>query len=106
MATELGIRVLCYLLGCYLGDGHALFKAPNSWSLRIACDRRFPGITGEIIAAAEALFPPRRARRWPASGGSSEVVTISHRHVRDAFPQHEQGGSPCGGSRSIRGSWN
>ena len=34
----------CYLLGGYLGDGHVIHRPPNGWTLRVACDRRYPGI--------------------------------------------------------------
>lgn len=47
----------CYLLGCYLGDGHLIHRPPNSWILRVSCDRRYPSIKEEILAAMKLAFP-------------------------------------------------
>lgn len=81
----------CYLLGCYLGDGHLNYKPPRCWTLRIACDRQYEGIMGEIRRAMEATFPGRRATRIQASTGASDIVSICHPAVGDAFPQHDAG---------------
>jgi hypothetical protein len=81
----------CYLLGCYLGDGHVTHKPPNGWTLRVACDRGYPGIIGEIRRAMESTFAERGPRQWPASAGASDVVSISHPAVGIAFPQHGPG---------------
>ena len=40
--------VYCYVLGCYLGDGHVTQRSANGWELRVACDQRYPGIIAEI----------------------------------------------------------
>ena len=80
-----------YLLGCYLGDGHVTHRPPGTWSLRIACDRKYTRIIEEIMAATSATFPGRRPTRFPASGGASDVVAICHPAVGRAFPQHAPG---------------
>lgn len=81
----------CYLLGIYLGDGHLTHKAPHSWTLRIACDRQYPGIIDEIRHAMERTFPGRHSTRIQASTGASDVVGLCHPAVGQAFPQHGPG---------------
>lgn len=81
----------CYLLGCYLGDGHLNYKPPGAWTLRLSCDRQYEGLMEEMMSAMETTFPGRRATRFPASKGASEVVGISHPAVGRAFPQHGPG---------------
>jgi hypothetical protein len=81
----------CYLLGCYLGDGHLIHRPPNGWTLRIACDRRYPAIIDEIRTAIAVTFPGRSSTRIAASSGASDVVSVSHPAVGRAFPQHGPG---------------
>jgi hypothetical protein len=81
----------CYLLGCYLGDGHVTHKPPAGWTLRIACDRRYDGIISEIRAAMEVTFAGRRSSQRPASTGASDVISICHPAIGEAFPQHGPG---------------
>ena len=81
----------CYLLGCYLGDGHLAHRSPNGWTMRIACDRRYEEIIDEIQAAIALTFPGRRATRFQASTGASDVLTISHPAIGLAFPHHGAG---------------
>jgi hypothetical protein len=81
----------CYLLGAYLGDGHINHRPPNSWTLRISCDRQYIQIIDEVMAAMELTFPGRRSTRFQASTGASDVVSIVHPAVRFAFPQHGPG---------------
>jgi hypothetical protein len=80
-----------YLLGCYLGDGHVIHRPPNGWTLRIACDQRYPGVIDEVRAAMRTTFPDRRATRFPSSTGASDVVGICHPGIGRAFPQHGPG---------------
>ncbi len=47
----------CYLLGINLGDGHLTYRPPSSWSLRVANDQRYTGISNEIMAAMVATLP-------------------------------------------------
>lgn len=81
----------CYLLGCYLGDGHLIHRPPNAWSLRVACDRRYPAVIEEILSAMTRTFPEARPTQRAVSGSASEVLHISHQAVGRAFPQHGRG---------------
>ncbi|MFL5823300.1 MAG: helix-turn-helix domain-containing protein [Solirubrobacteraceae bacterium] len=81
----------CYLLGCYLGDGHVTHRPPGTWALRIACDQLYRHIIDEIMAALAATFPGRRPTRFASSSGASDVVAICHPAVGAAFPQHGPG---------------
>jgi Homeodomain-like domain len=80
-----------YLLGCYLGDGWVSFKPPSSFTLRVACDQRYPVIIAEVRAAMETTFPGRQATQFPSSTGASDVVGICHPGIGQAFPQHGSG---------------
>ena len=78
-----------YLLGAYLGDGTACVQK-GMW-LQIVNDRRYPGISKEILAAMTQTFPgrsPRVHRSWRAE---SDTLCISHPAVLRAFPQHGAG---------------
>jgi hypothetical protein len=46
---------------------------------------------GEISMAMETTFPGRRATRIQASTGASDIISICHPAVGDAFPQHGDG---------------
>ena len=81
----------CYLLGCYLGDGHLVHHPPNGWTLRLACDRAYPAIIGEALVAMATTFPPRQPTRRPVRSAASDVLSISHHGVGSAFPQHGPG---------------
>jgi hypothetical protein len=81
----------CYLLGCYLGDGHVTHRPPNGWTLRIACDQTYLGIIEEVMRSMAVTFPPGRPTRFPASTAASDVLSISHPGVGLAFPQHGPG---------------
>jgi hypothetical protein len=81
----------CYLLGAYLGDGTVSVPSPSSPFVAIVNDRRYPGISGEILAAMRATFPGSAARSHPSSVGLSDVLCISHPAVLRAFPQHGPG---------------
>lgn len=80
-----------YLLGCYLGDGNVSHRPPNGWSLRVACDRQYPRIIEEVLASMAVTFPGATPKQRPASIGASDVLSISHLGVREAFPQHGPG---------------
>ena len=79
----------CYLLGIYLGDGTVCVQK-GVW-LQIVNDRRYPGISNEILAAMAKTFPGRSPRVHPSSVGESDVLCISHPAVLRAFPQHGAG---------------
>jgi hypothetical protein len=78
-----------YLLGAYLGDGTVCVQR-SIW-LQIVNDRRYPGISGEILAAMAKTFPGRTPRMHPSSVGESDVLCIGHPAVLQAFPQHGPG---------------
>jgi hypothetical protein len=78
-------------LGVYLGDGHISHRPPSSWSLRIACDRRYQAIIDEVRRAMNLTFPGRTSTRYPSSTGASDVVAICHPAIGRAFPQHGAG---------------
>lgn len=79
----------CYLLGAYLGDGTVNVQK-GVW-LQIVNDRRYPGISREILNSMAATFPGRSLRTHPSSVGESDVLCISHPAVLRAFPQHGAG---------------
>lgn len=85
------VYAYCYLLGCYLGDGHLNYQPPGSWTLRLSCDRQYDALMEEMMTAMETTFPGRRATRFRASKGASEVVGICHPAIGRAFPQHGAG---------------
>jgi hypothetical protein len=45
----------------------------------------------EIRSAMVAVFPGRRAVRFPSSTGASDVLMICHPAIGRAFPQHGRG---------------
>ena len=81
----------CYVLGCYLGDGHVTRRSANGWELRLACAQQYPGIIDEIRAALIRTFPGRLPTSFAASKGGSDVVRISHPAIGRALPQHGAG---------------
>jgi Homeodomain-like domain len=66
----------CYLLGCYLGDGHVTFRPPATWVLRISCDRQYGGLIDEIRRAMDRTFPGRCSTRIHSSTAAAEIVSI------------------------------
>ncbi len=79
----------CYLLGAYLGDGTV--HARKGISLNIVNDRRYPGVSNEILGAMAKTFPGRSPRVHPSSTGESDILCISHPAIVRAFPQHGVG---------------
>ncbi|HWD84918.1 MAG TPA: hypothetical protein VG321_04140 [Solirubrobacteraceae bacterium] len=80
-----------YLLGCYLGDGHVTHKPPGTWTLRLACDPKYPGIEEEISTAIASVFVGCTPRRTSPADHSVDVLSVTNAAVRDAFPQHGPG---------------
>lgn len=80
-----------YLLGCYLGDGNILHRPPNGWTLRIACDQRYPDTIDEVLLTMAHTFPPRQPTRRARAASASDVLSISHPGIGCAFPQHGDG---------------
>jgi len=79
----------CYLLGAYLGDGTV--NVQRGVTLQVVNDRRYPGISREIMQAMASTFPGRSPRIHPSSMGESDVLCISHPALLRAFPQHGAG---------------
>ena len=79
----------CYLLGAYLGDGTV--HTQKGMSLRVVNDRRYPGVSSEILGAMASTFPGRSPRVHPSSSGESDILCISHPAIVRAFPQHGAG---------------
>jgi hypothetical protein len=81
----------CYLLGCYLGDGHVTHRPPNGWTLCVAAAQRYEAIATEIIEAMKATFPGSVPTRFASSSGASDVLRVSNPGIGKAFPQHGPG---------------
>jgi hypothetical protein len=79
----------CYLLGAYLGDG--TIHAQKGVSLCIVNDRRYAGVSSEILGAMATTFSGRSPRVHPSSSGESDILCISHPAIVRAFPQHGPG---------------
>lgn len=79
----------CYLLGVYLGDG--TIHAQNGMALHVVNDRRYPGVSREILGAMARTFPGRSPRVHLSSSGESDILCISHPAIVRAFPQHGAG---------------
>jgi hypothetical protein len=80
-----------YLLGCYLGDGHVTHKPPGTWTLRLACDPKYPGIEEEISTAIVSVFEGCTPRRTGPADHSVDVLSVTNPAVRHAFSQHGPG---------------
>ncbi|HEY0687760.1 MAG TPA: helix-turn-helix domain-containing protein [Kribbella sp.] len=62
-----------HLLGLYLGDGCLSKLKKDVYSLRIACDDKYPRLTHEAAGAISALHPSRPVHRVRAIGYTSVV---------------------------------
>jgi hypothetical protein len=78
-----------HLLGLYLGDGCLSALKKGVYSLRIACDNRYPRLIDEVAAAIEAVYPTRRTYRV-AAVGCTQVMSY-WKHWPCLFPQHGKG---------------
>jgi hypothetical protein len=78
-----------HLLGLYLGDGCLSALKKDVYSLRIACDDRYPRLIDEAAAAISALHPSRPVHRVQAIGCTS--VVSYWKHWPCLFPQHGPG---------------
>jgi hypothetical protein len=88
----------CYLLGTYLGDGTVNVQK-GIW-LQIVNDRRYPGISKEILAAMARTFPGRTPRMHPSSVGESDVLCI----LRPVFLHQPLRRHPGGSSSTTASS--
>jgi hypothetical protein len=78
-----------HLLGLYLGDGCLSKLKKDVYSLRIACDDKYPRLIDEAAAAIAALHPSRPVHRVQAIGYTS--VVSYWKHWPCLFPQHGPG---------------
>ena len=78
-----------HLLGLYLGDGFLSALKKDVYSLRIACDDKYPRLIDEAEAAILAVHPTRPVHRVQAVGYTS--VLSYWKHWPCYFPQHGAG---------------
>jgi hypothetical protein len=78
-----------YLLGMYLGDGCLGALKKGVFSLRIACDAKYPGIIEEVTAAMEVVKRGANVHLVRATG--CVHVTCFWKHWPCLFPQHGPG---------------
>lgn len=76
------------LLGYYLGDG-CVSRQRRTYSLRVSCDRGYPGIVSDVTAAVEAVHRGGRVCQVAAPG----VVVVQNcwNHWPCVLPQHGPG---------------
>ncbi|MFI5708009.1 transcriptional regulator [Kribbella sp. NPDC051620] len=78
-----------HLLGLYLGDGCLSALKKGVYSLRIACDNKYPRLIDEAATATAALHPSRPVHRVQAVGYTA--VVSYWKHWPCLFPQHGPG---------------
>jgi hypothetical protein len=78
-----------HLLGLYLGDGCVSALKKGVYSLRIACDDKYPRLIDEAARAIAALHPNRPVHRVQAVGYTA--VVSYWKHWPCLFPQHGPG---------------
>ena len=78
-----------HLLGLYLGDGCLSKLKKDVYSLRIACDDKYPRLIDEAEAVIRAVHPSRPVHRAQAVGYTS--VLSYWKHWPCLFPQHGAG---------------
>jgi hypothetical protein len=79
-----------FLLGLYLGDGCIATHPRNVFRLRVALDRKYPGIVNECMRAMEAALPASRAGKRLTIYNCYEVYSYS-KAWPCLFPQHGPG---------------
>jgi hypothetical protein len=79
-----------YLLGLYLGDGCTSRGARDVFRLRIALDKKYPGIVAECATAMQAVVPWNKVHRQLTSKNYVEVHAYS-KSWPCLFPQHGPG---------------
>jgi len=76
------------LLGFYLGDG-CLSRNRHTWSLRVSCDRTYPGIIGDVTDLIKQVRRDASVQHVPGPG--VVVVQSWWKHWPCLFPQHGPG---------------
>lgn len=79
-----------YLLGLYLGDGCISSGPREVFRLRIALDKKYPGIVGECAAAMQAVVPWNKVHEQATPKNYIEVHAYS-KTWPCLFPQHGPG---------------
>ena len=81
-----------YLLAMYLGDGCISAHPKSVYSLRIACDMKYPAILLEVsIAMLEVMPTSRVGTQWRLGGGWGAEVYSYSKAWPCLFPQHDPG---------------
>jgi hypothetical protein len=78
-----------HLLGLYLGDGCISLLQRQIYSLRIACDQRYPRLIAEAGGALASMRPGTKIYAVPAPG--CVHVKSYWKHWPCLFPQHGPG---------------
>jgi hypothetical protein len=87
-SADLDVVPYAALLGYYLGDG-CVSSVHRYFSLRVTCDRAWPGIVDDVTACMKAAHPDGRVFHVRAPG--CVVVTSNWQHWPCLFPQHGPG---------------
>jgi hypothetical protein len=88
LGLEFDASAYALLLGYYLGDG-CISKARRTFTLRVSCDRKYPGIVTEVGRAITAVRPGAAVCHVTAPG--VVVVQNGWNHWPCVFPQHGPG---------------
>jgi hypothetical protein len=88
-SVALDHHAYAHLLGLYLGDGCVSLLRGGVYSLRIACDQRYPGLIAEAAASLLAVRPQGRTYSVRAPG--CVHVQAMWKHWGCLFPQHGPG---------------
>ena len=87
--VELSAADYAYLLGVYLGDGCVSALRKGVFSLRIACDDKYPRLMDEAAQVVARVHPTRPVHRVRSVGCT--YVTSYWKHWPCLFPQHGPG---------------
>ncbi|BBZ76897.1 hypothetical protein MANY_22340 [Mycolicibacterium anyangense] len=86
---QLPPKEYAYLLGLYLGDG-CISRTGRAWRLRVALDKKYPGIIDNCRRAIDAVMPGQHAAVYRKQQGCAVVYLYSN-HWPCLFPQHGPG---------------
>jgi len=87
--ATLDSRAYAHLLGLYLGDGCVSLLRKGVYSLRITCDKQYPGLILEARASLSAMRPGAKTYVVPTVGCVN--VQGFWKHWTCLFPQHGPG---------------
>jgi hypothetical protein len=86
--VALDTRSYALLLGYYLGDG-CVSRTRRTFSLRVSCDERYPGIIADVGSAISRVHPAGAVCH--VKGPGVTVVQNCWNHWPCLFPQHGPG---------------